>query len=138
VSLCLRNIWCAGRVFALVFVIATGFAGNMASADEPGRTWIYTAADLVQALKGDLAPEASDSELRRMLSAARGEAYIAGVADQAGSTGWCGAGKILPHELASHVFTHLEALPPQRLEENAAKLTGEALASIFPCGAQKN
>lgn len=133
-SLCLRNIWCTGRVFALVSVL---LAGASARADETERTWIYTGADLVQALRGDFAPEALDPELKRMLSSARGQAYIAGVADQAGSAGWCGAGRIHPHELASHVFAHLEGLPSDRMEENAATLTGEALVAIYECDLNK-
>jgi hypothetical protein len=108
-----------------------------ALADEGARKWIFSGSELAEALEGKLAPEASNEESRRMLSSTRGNAYIAGVADATSGTRWCGAGTVLPHELADRVHTYLGDVPPERLEENAATLVAEALAQSFPCGSQQ-
>jgi hypothetical protein len=109
-------------------------AGISASAAPAGdRTWLFSGNELIDALKGELAPEASDKELKRMLSTTRGSAYVAGVADALQGKAWCGAGAILPHEMTDRVFTYLSDLPPEKRQGNAAALVGEALSKEFPC-----
>ncbi|APG95606.1 Tiorf68 protein (plasmid) [Sinorhizobium americanum] len=126
----------AGNLLAVGCVIAAALLYTPALADEPARTWIFSGSELVEALEGKLVPEASNEETRRMLSSAGGNAYIAGIADATSGTRWCGAGTVVPHELADRVHTHLGDLPTERLNENAATLVGEALAQSFPCGSQ--
>lgn len=127
----------AGSLLAGGCAMAATMLCAPALADEQARTWIFSGSELVGSLEGKLAPEASNEEIRRMLSSARGNAYIAGIADATSGARWCGAGTVLPHELADRVHTYLGDLPPERLNENAATLVSEALAKSFPCSSQQ-
>lgn len=126
-----------GGFRAQLCAIALTLLCSPAPAEEQTRDWIFSGSELAEALQGKLAPEASDENTRRMLSSARGNAYIAGIADATNGTRWCGGGTVLPHELADRVYTYLGDLPPERLNENAATLVSEALATSFPCGSQQ-
>lgn len=117
---------------ALCIALACGTA--VANAQD-ARQWRFSGAELLNALKGDFAPEISDPELRRQVSSARGQSYVAGVADATETKAWCGKGAVLPHELPDRVVTYFSDLPKERLDENAAVLVAEALAKSFPCGA---
>lgn len=116
-------------------VLYTALACSAAVAQaQDTRQWRFSGTELLNALKGDLAPEISDQELRRMVSSARGQSYVAGVADATDAKTWCGKGAVLPHELSDRVVTYLSDVPEERLDENAAVLVAEALAKSFPCG----
>ncbi|WP_018238725.1 Rap1a/Tai family immunity protein [Ensifer sp. BR816] len=129
-------IRCAVRLLSGGCAVAAMMLSTSALAGDEARNWIFSGAELKAALEGRLAPEASNEETRRMLSSARGNAYVAGIADATSGTRWCGAGTVLPHELTDRIHTYLGDLPPARLDENAATLVGEALAQSFPCGSQ--
>jgi hypothetical protein len=120
--------------FAVILCIALACNTAIAHAQD-ARQWRFNGTELLNALKGDFAPEISDPELRRQVSSARGQSYVAGVADSTDTKAWCGKGAVLPHELPDRVVTYLGDLPKERLEENAAVLVAEALAKSFPCGA---
>ncbi|MFD1703415.1 Rap1a/Tai family immunity protein [Methylopila henanensis] len=116
----------------LSMVLAT----NVASAepgDDAAPDWMITGTELIKALEGKLDDGALQSEAGRITSAARGNAYIAGVADATSGTAWCGAGSVLPHELTDRVYTHLRSVTPERLKERASTLVIEGLAAVFPC-----
>ncbi|WP_236016076.1 Rap1a/Tai family immunity protein [Brucella endophytica] len=117
-----------------LYAVAGIFSSSATAGD---RTWVFSGSELIDALKGDLAPETADKELKRMLSTARGTAYVAGVADALQGREWCGAGAILPHEMTDRVYTYLKDLPPEQLKENAAPLVGQALSKEFPCKKRK-
>ncbi|MEO9339370.1 Rap1a/Tai family immunity protein [Mesorhizobium sp. SB112] len=117
-------------------ILSIGLAINVASAEsgnDEARDWIISGTELIKALEGKSDDGALRSEAGRIKSGARGGAYIAGVADATSGTGWCGAGSVLPHELADRVYTHLRIVTPERLKERASTLVIEGLAAIFPC-----
>ncbi|EHM02930.1 hypothetical protein HMPREF9946_00620 [Acetobacteraceae bacterium AT-5844] len=93
------------------------------------RDWLLSGGELLEALKGHAAPEIADAEIRRMVSSARAQAYILGVADGSHGAGRCRRPAMLPHEMADRVATHLQGLPAARLGGGAAPLVMEAL----PC-----
>lgn len=110
-------------------VATAGWAGP----GNPARHWILSGSELVEALEGRSAGDVGEGEFRRALSSARANAYIAGVADATSGTRWCGAGTVLPHELADRVYSHLRSLGSERLTGSASTLVIEALAQAFPC-----
>lgn len=93
------------------------------------RDWLMSGAELLQALRGDLAPEIRDDRQRRVISSARASAYIMGVADAVRGAPGCPRAPMLPHEMSDRVHTFLSDLPPARLQQGAARLVAEAL----PC-----
>ena len=109
---------------------------SQAGAEE--RTWIFSGAELKQAIEGKLAPEVSDPEMRRLVSVAKSSAYIAGVADLTSGSDWCGAGAVAPHELTDRIYTYLGDLSAEKLDEQAATLVREALKVSFPCEQKSN
>ncbi len=100
---------------------------------EASRTWHFTGAELVAALRGKMPNPFQAEAQSRQFSNAYGQAYIAGIADQTQGAAWCTRTGVLPHELSDRVYTYLSALPEARLSGNAAPLVGEALAQSFPC-----
>lgn len=119
-------------------ILWIGLAINVASAESgnaEGRDWIISGTELVKVLEGKSDDGALQSETGRIISGARGSAYIAGVADATSGTGWCGAGSVLPHELTDSVYTHLRSVTPERLKGRASTLVIERLAAIYPCPA---
>ena len=117
------------------FVLALS---GLSSAGAAERTWIFSGAELKQAIEGKLAPEVSDPEMRRLVSSAKSSAYIAGVADLTGGSDWCGAGTVAPHELTDRIYTYLGDIPAEKLDEQAATLVREALKVSFPCEQKSN
>ncbi|VFR16462.1 Tiorf68 protein [plant metagenome] len=105
-----------------------------ASAAAP-RTWHFTGKELLAALEGKMPTEFRDPEHSRLLSAARAQSYISGVADLTQNQLWCTVTGVLPHELAGRVHTALRELDPASLAGNAAPLVAEALRQAFPCPA---
>jgi len=97
------------------------------------RSWNVSGSELIGALEGKSGSGVWDGEAERTVSAARANAYIAGVADATSATLWCGAGSVLPHELAERVYAYLRSVPSERLNGRASGLVGEALAANFPC-----
>lgn len=102
------------------------------------RTWIFSGAELKSAIEGNYAPETSDPETRRLISAAKASAYIAGVADFTSGGKWCGAGEVAPHEIKDRVYTYLGDLSAEQLNANAATLVLAALEHSLPCQTTKN
>lgn len=121
--------------FSMPFVLVLS-SFSVAGAAE--RTWIFSGAELKQAIEGKFAPEVSDPEMRRLVSVAKSSAYIAGVADLTSGSDWCGAGAVAPHELTDRVYTYLGDIGAEKLDEQAAVLVREALASSFPCEPKSN
>jgi len=117
------------------FVLALS---GLSSAGAAERTWIFSGAELKQAIEGKLAPEVSDPEMRRLVSVAKSSAYIAGVADLTSGSDWCGAGAVAPHELTDRIYTYLGDIPAEKLDEQAATLVREALKVSFPCEQKSN
>jgi hypothetical protein len=103
-----------------------------ASPQDGTRDWIFSGSELIDALEGRL-EEKMSGEAGRSLQNARAIAYIAGVADATSGTRWCGAGTVLPHELADRVYSHLRTLKSDRLRRSASLLVVEGLAEAFPC-----
>ena len=128
-----------GRFWALVLAIASAAFGASfpVALAEPvragARDWIFSGSEMLAALEGREGHGMPSDELRRALSVARAQAYIAGVADSLSRSRWCGAGSVLPHEFSDRVYSYLRALPQDRLKENASMLATEALAAAFPC-----
>jgi hypothetical protein len=118
---------------AMIWVHLTTGVAWAAPGDET-RDWIFSGAELIEALEGRSGDEIS-GEASRSRSNARAIAYIAGVADATSGTRWCGAGTVLPHELADRVYTHLRTLASGRLKGSASSLVVEGLAGAFPCRA---
>jgi hypothetical protein len=119
-------------------ILSIGLAINVASAqsgNDQGRDWAISGTELLKALEGKSDDGALQSEADRIMSGARGSAYIAGVADATSGTGWCGAGSVLPHELTDRVYTHLQSVTPERLKGRGSTLVIETLAAIYPCPA---
>lgn len=106
-----------------------------ATAIAADRTWQLAGTELLAALRGDGWAGGSAGPVDRAGASGRGAAYVAAVADLQAGHGWCGQGRILPHELVDRVYTHLQALPPERLRGNAAPLVAEALRGLAPCPA---
>lgn len=98
------------------------------------RDWIFSGSELIEALEGR-SGDGMPGETGRGRSQARAIAYIAGVADATSGTQWCGAGAVLPHELADRVYIHLRTLSSDRLKRSASSLVVEGLAEAFPCRA---
>ncbi|MFK3777630.1 Rap1a/Tai family immunity protein [Agrobacterium sp. NPDC089420] len=124
-----------------VFFVSVPFVVALSGASSAGaqeRTWIFSGAELKQAIEGKLAPEVSDPEMRRLVSVAKSSAYIAGVADLTSGADWCGAGAVPPHELTDRIYTYLGDLPVEKLDERAANLVREALKVSFPCEPKSN
>ena len=117
------------------FVLALS---GLSSAGAAERTWIFSGAELKQAIEGKLAPEVSDPEMRRLVSIAKSSAYIAGVADLTSGSDWCGAGAVAPHELTDRIYSYLGDIPAEKLDEQAATLVREALKVSFPCEQKSN
>jgi len=120
-------------------ILSIGLAINVASAESDNdqtRDWIISGTELIKALEGKFDDGALQSEAGRITSGARGSAYIAGVADAAGRTAWCGTGSVLPHELTDRVYTHLRSITPERLKGSASTFVIETLAAIYPCPAE--
>ncbi|WP_158693429.1 Rap1a/Tai family immunity protein [Neorhizobium alkalisoli] len=92
-------------------------------------------AELIEALEGRSGDGVPKGERDRILSGARANAYVAGAADATSGTRWCGAGAVLPHELADRVYTYLRTLAPERLKGSASSLVVEGLSEAFPCRA---
>lgn len=83
-----------------------------ASPNDAVRTWSVSGSALFSALEGRLDSGASVNNADRAKSAAKGAAYIAGVADATSARSWCGAGSVLPHEqLTDRVYTYLRSVP---------------------------
>lgn len=119
-------------------ILSTGLALNVASAEsgnDQGRDWAISGTELLKALEGKSDDGALQSQAVRIMSGARGSAYITGVADAISGTRWCGAGSVLPHELTDRVYTHLRSVTPERLKGTASTLVIEKLAAIYPCPA---
>lgn len=108
-----------------------------ASPNDAVRTWSVSGSALFSALEGRLDSGASVNNADRAKAAAKGAAYIAGVADETNASSWCGSGSVLPHELTDRVYTYLRSVPPERLKGNASTLVIEGLADSFPCAADK-
>jgi len=120
-------------------ILSIGLAINVASAEagtDEVRNWIISGTELIKALEGRTDDGALQNETGRIASHARGSAYIAGVADAAGRTAWCGTGSVLPHELTDRVYTHLRSITPERLKGSASTFVIETLAAIYPCPAE--
>ncbi len=115
-----------------LFLSFVGVASAI-SAEAQTRDWIFSGAELIEALQGKSTDAVPVGELGRVLSTVRASAYIAGVADASNGTRWCGGGKVLPHELVDRVFTYHRTVEPERLKGNASILVMEALAVSFPC-----
>lgn len=118
-------------------ILSIGLAINVSakSGNDQRRDWAISGTELLKALEGKSDDGALQSEADRIMSGARGSAYIAGVADATSGTGWCGAGSVLPHELTDRVYTHLQSVPPERLEGRGSTFVIETLAAIYPCPA---
>ncbi len=121
---------CRAALVAAAWLSAPGWAGSASAAAPSG---LMSGAELVRALEGKPADGAPVSETGRMQASARGQAYIAGVADATSGTRWCGAGQVLAHELTDRVYTHLQRTAPERLQGTASTLVIEGLAASFPC-----
>ena len=121
-----------------VFVPVVLALSGLSPAGAEERTWIFSGAELKQAIEGKLAPEVSDPEMRRLVSVAKSSAYIAGVADLTSGSDWCGAGAVAPHELTDRIYTYLGDLSAEKLDEQAATLVREALKVSFPCEQKSN
>jgi len=101
-------------------ILSIGLAINVASAqsgNDPGRDWAISGTELLKALEGKSDDGALHSEADRIMSGARGSAYI------------------LPHELTDRVYTHLRSVTPERLKGRGSTLVIETLAAIYPCPA---
>lgn len=60
------------------------------------------------------------------------QGYIEGVAASEAHAGrWCGAGKIKPHELWSHIYEKLEA--PALQNQAADQAVAQILQQLYPC-----
>lgn len=125
----------------LAAFLSSAFHAEVSSAktgpNDVVRTWSVSGSELISALErrpdsGALAGYADETK-----AAAKGAAYIAGVADATSASSWCGAGSILPHELTDRVYAYLRTVPPERLKGNASTLVIEGLADSFPCAADK-
>ncbi|MCC4586348.1 hypothetical protein JWH11_15600 [Xanthomonas melonis] len=123
------------RTLAAVLLCAA-MPAAWARPSDAGRTWILSGAELVQAMEGKLGDPAHNGPARRQLSSARARAYIEGVADATSGVRWCGAGKVLPHELVDRVYTYHRGLPATQLQQSAATLVVDALAQAFPCASR--
>ena len=117
------------------FVLALS---GLSPAGAAERTWIFSGAELKQAIEGKFAPDVSDPEMRRLVSVAKSSAYIAGVADLTSGSDWCGAGAVAPHELTDRIYTYLGDVPAEKLDEQAATLVRAALKVSFPCEQKSN
>ncbi|VFR72883.1 Tiorf68 protein [plant metagenome] len=115
-------------------VTAATVTATSASAAAP-RTWHFTGKELLAALEGKMPTEFRDPAHSRLLSSARAQSYISGVADLTQNQLWCTVTGVLPHELAGRVHTALRELDPASLGGNAAPLVAEALRQAFPCPA---
>lgn len=73
------------------------------------------------------------SALRDKTSQERAQLYMAGVLDTTEGKSWCGFGLFKSDTLQEIVYRHFVKLPPERLNERAARLIEEALASRHPC-----
>lgn len=122
-----RNSLSIGLLALVVIPVTSG----LAAASE--RSWIVSGLELKQAIEGNYAPEIAQVETRRLVSAAKGRAYIYGVADATGRDRWCDGDEVAPHELVDRVYTHLSDIPGSRLSENASSLVRESLTTFFPC-----
>ncbi len=120
---------------AVPFAVLLGLASPTGAAE---RTWVFSGAELKNAIEGKEAPEVSDPQMRRIVSVSRADSYIAGVADLTPPDTWCGAGTVAPHEVKDRVYAYLGDLPNEKLDGNAADLVREALARSFPCQTNKN
>jgi len=98
----------------LAFVPAQATRGNNETRD-----WLFEGTELMAALERKPSGKALNGEAGAAPSSARAAAYIAGVADAAGDTQWCGAGSLLPHELSGRIYTYLKTLSPEWLKGNA-------------------
>ncbi|WP_167337513.1 Rap1a/Tai family immunity protein [Xanthomonas arboricola] len=107
-----------------------------AGSTDTGRDWIVSGAELMQAIEGKPGGSAREDEARRQLASTHASAYIEGVADATSGARWCGAGKILPHELVDRVYTYQRGLPAERLQQSAVTLVIEALAQALPCASR--
>lgn len=123
-------------VFVSVPVVLALSGLSPAGAEE--RTWIFSGAELKQAIEGKLAPEVSDPEMRRLVSVAKSSAYIAGVADLTSGSDWCGAGAVAPHELTDRIYTYLGDLPAEKLDEQAATLVRGGAQGLLSCEQKSN
>ncbi len=117
----------------LAFLLVVAAPAGPAIAAE--RTWQLDGAELLAALRGEGWAGGSAGPVDRAGASGRAAAYVAAVADLQAGHGWCGQGRILPHELVDRVHTHLQALPTERLRGNAAPLVAEALRGVAPCPA---
>lgn len=128
----LRNAWkrdgWTGPVMAILLLVCIASA----QAQQPD-IWRMNSQQLLEALRGDAAPEVTNPEHRRQISYERGAAYVAGVADATDGKTWCMEGGVLIHELTDRVFTHLQTLAPEALQQNAAISVSAALSKSFPC-----
>lgn len=122
-----RDLW-IGSVTAILLFVGTA----PVQAQQPD-IWRMNSQQLLEALKGDAAPEITNPELRRQVSYERGAAYVAGVADATDGKTWCIEGGVLIHELTDRVFSHLRTLAPEALQQNAAISVSAALSKSFPC-----
>ncbi len=124
------------RVISASFILAPTL-GLQAHAQDAEQLSIVSGAQLKLAIEGKNAPEVTDPEMQRIISAAKGSAYIAGVADLTSGKDWCGQG-VAPHELTDRVYTHLGDVSQEKLSGQAAALVLEALTAAFPCQPNKN
>lgn len=128
----LRNAWkrdsWMGPVMAILLLV-----GAVPVQAQQSDIWRMSNQQLLEALKGDAAPEITNPELRRQISYERGAAYVAGVADATDGKTWCIEGGVLIHELTDRVFSHLQTLAPEALQQNAAISVSAALSKSFPC-----
>lgn len=100
------------------------------SAAPHSRTWNVSGQELLDAIQGktDVKAMVRDSLQQQIFA----DAYLFALID---SQDWCFTGKVLPHEMKSHVFEYLHGLAPSRLADNAASLSHEALTLY--CSQQK-
>lgn len=124
------------RSFTALFLTVLAFVpAQAAPGNNETRDWLFEGSELMAALEGKPSGKALNGEAGAAPSSARAAAYIAGVADAASGTQWCGAGSVLPHELSDRIYTYLKTLSPERLKGNAGPLVMEGLAATFPCSA---
>jgi hypothetical protein len=83
-------------------------------------------------VKTDVPPEMTWKRLAAFSGKYLGD-YLYGVSDSTRGKAWCLRRIIKPDEVNGRVYEFVSKLPPERLYENAAALTLEALHNLAPC-----
>lgn len=121
------------RAFAGIGLAAAMAGQSIAQASNPAYRPM-TAKDILSGIdEGTLAAGPADSPRMRELSTARATAYILGVADSTVGRQWCQPKKLPGSDLVATVYSHLTALPEQRLSDSATSVVIHALATSYPC-----